>query len=720
MLALKTSVAALTERSSFNAYNVYVSDEDTLMATAGTGAVPGNFTIRVDALAQSHQLASQGFADADTTSLGAGTVEISIGDGSTTTITLDSGNDTLAGLKNAINDADIGVTASIVDDGSAKNPYRLVLSAENTGKANTINFAAALSGGQAPNFTTPVFDEVEDGDLSAESTSAIALGDTAAYSGSENKTYTFTIGGSGVQTVGASTITVNWTDGTHTGSFQIDEADTEIALTGDGADGLKLTFGAGALKAGDTFEVQTFAPTLQVAADARVSLGSTTGGGSPITMSSATNKIDDLMTGVTLELREVSSTPVNIVVSVNKDSVKQSIQNVLDNYNEVMTKIDEQFEYNEDTGQAGVLIGDSYLLAMQSYLRSTVSGALTTLPKSMNMLASIGIRTGDDGLLEFAGSSTLYQAIDEDYDAVIDLFTSSGISDNPLIEFLSATADTVTTTDGYAVNITQAASHGYAQGSDINDPEIDPVIIDAANKNLKITIDGATSELITLTEKTYTSADELIDELQAKIDADGTIGKYGSTVEWVDNGNSGYIKLTSASYGQTSQASYDLGVANSVYRTLGLTNKNSIVGLNVAGTINGEPATGIGRVLTGDDGNESTAGMKLVVNLTENDLDDGDAEATVTYSEGFAAKLDRVLESMTNAESGAMSLRTKALNNQSEYYANLIEDYKERLAARRQDLYEQFNTMESVLSELQSQSSYLTAQSEFFTSIWNE
>lgn len=718
MLALKATVTPLTKRSSFDIHNVYVSNEDVLTATAGTGAVPGNFTLNVNALAQNHQIASQGYEDADTTSLGAGTFELSVGDGSTTTITLDEGNDTLTGLKNAINDANTGVTAAIVNDGSSLNAFRLVLTAANTGKANAISISSSLTGGREPNFATPVFDDVETADLSDESTSTIALGDTAAYSGAENKTYTFTIGGSGVQTVGASTITVTWTDGTNSGSFEIDEADTEIALTGTGADGLKLTFGAGALNGGDTFEVQSFAPTLRVAADAKISVGSTQGGGSPIIISSATNKIEDLMPGVTIDLKQVSTGPVDIVVSVDKDGIKTTIQNVLDKYNEVMSTIDEQFKYNADSGEAGVLIGDGYLLSMQSYLRSTVSGALATLPKSMNMLASIGIRTGDDGQLSFSGVAALYAAIDEDYDAVKNLFTSSGASDNALITFLSATVDTVTTTDGYAVDITQAATHGYVQGNDLNDPAIDPIIIGATNKNLKITIDGVTSELITLAEKTYTSGVELAAELQAKLDADVNIGKYGATVEWVDNGDYGYFKLTSASYGQTSQASYDLGVANSVYQTLGLTNVNSIVGKNVEGTINGEAATGIGRILTGNGGNATTAGLKLEVKLSESDLDHQAAEALITYSEGFAARLDRVLDSMTRSENGAITLRTKALNSQSEYYASLIEDYTERLAKRREDLELQFSTMEEVLNELQSQGSYLTAQSENISSLW--
>jgi len=710
MLALKFSVSLLTSRASFEMSSISVSDEDVLTAEATSAASPGTFILNVDALALNHQIASQGFEDADSTSIGTGTVQISVGDGSATTLTIDSTNDTLTGLKNAINEANIGVTATIVDDGTSKNPYRLVLTADKTGKKNAINFTASLSGGTAPDFATAVFDDVETDGISADSTSTIAKGATAAYSGNQNKTYTFTVAGAGVQTVGAGDITINWTDGTNSGTIVVSEADTEVALTGDGADGLKLSFGAGDLKAGDTFAVQAFAPTLQVAADARVSLGSTVGGGSPIVISSETNEVEDLIAGVTLHLKDVSTAPVTIEVSIDKQGIKDKITDILNKYNEVMRHIDQQFRYNEETGEAGVLLGDGYLLSMQSYLRSAVSGALSTLPTSMNMLASIGIRTGDGGHLMLTQTSKLFDAIDEDFAAVKNLFTSSGSSTNPLVQFLVATDKTKITSDGYEVDITQAAAQGYLQGAEIYDPAAQSIIIDSTNSALKLTVDGVTSETITLTEKTYTSAAELVRELQNKINADDNIGKYNMTAEWVSTGgDTGYLLLVSPSYGETSKVSIDLGVANSANQALGLATAQSVAGKNVAGTINGEAATGAGRVLTGDEGNANTEGLKLTVNLTAADLTSG-AEAVVTYSQGFAARLDEVLESITRSVDGTIARRTKGLDDQVDYYAALIKDYAERLEERREQLYKQFYEMEQALGELQGQATYLSSQ----------
>ncbi|MFH0934775.1 MAG: flagellar filament capping protein FliD, partial [Pseudomonadota bacterium] len=60
--------------------------------------------------------------------------------GTTAPVTIDSSNNTLQGIRDAINAADVGVTASIVNDGSG-TPYRLALSSDNSGVSNSIKIS---------------------------------------------------------------------------------------------------------------------------------------------------------------------------------------------------------------------------------------------------------------------------------------------------------------------------------------------------------------------------------------------------------------------------------------------------------------------------------------------------------------------------------------------------------------------------------------------------
>jgi flagellar hook-associated protein 2 len=64
------------------------------------------------------------------------------------TITLDPGSQTLAGIRDAINKANIGVTASIVSDGSS-TPYHLVLASTKTGANANMKIAVGGSNGGA-------------------------------------------------------------------------------------------------------------------------------------------------------------------------------------------------------------------------------------------------------------------------------------------------------------------------------------------------------------------------------------------------------------------------------------------------------------------------------------------------------------------------------------------------------------------------------------------
>ena len=99
----------------------------------------GSFSLEVTGLAKPQSLATVAgrFADMETTTVGTGVLSVSVGGGNAVDLTIDSSNNTLSGIRDAINAADIGVTASIVNDGSA-TPYRLVVTSNTSGISNSI------------------------------------------------------------------------------------------------------------------------------------------------------------------------------------------------------------------------------------------------------------------------------------------------------------------------------------------------------------------------------------------------------------------------------------------------------------------------------------------------------------------------------------------------------------------------------------------------------
>ncbi len=721
-LSVKSNALLLKRESYFNKTAINVSDDTILTASAGSSINSGTYSLQVLELAHNHQIASQGFDDATTATFGTGDIKLSLGDDSMTTIEIASGNNSLIGIKDAINSSNVNVSASIINDGSSSNPYRLLITANDTGAVNDIQYEINLTGGDTIELGSGSFDNPELVSFSTTATSAVSLGGTASFSGDENKIYTFTVDGAGTQTVGTDVITLNWTDGTNSDSIVINQADTEyeVLLSGSAYDGLKLSFAAGDLVAGDTFQVSSFAPLLQEATDARVSVGGGgSGSGSPIIVTSDSNSLDDVIPGLDIDLKNITDSGEFVTIKTGMDTkaIKSQIDSFISNYNGVMEFIDDQFTYNEDTTESGVLFADYPLQIMQSSFRFASTSIVGGLSNGVNSLAAIGIRSDASGQLQIANSARLSDAITNDLDSVIKLFTNSGDSSSTFIEFLSASEETVAG-DNYIIDVTQAATKGYFQGSNITNPSESTLTLDATNNAVKLNIDGLLSNEILLSERDYTSGEDLANELQTRIDADDKIASKGLTVEWVDQGTTGYLNITSGTYGSSSEVGIYASQINSAYSTLGMSAGNYTEGKDVEGTIGGESATGNGQILTGNEGNAKTDGLKLKITYTEEDTFVG-TEGTIDVVKGLATKIDEALENITKSIDGSIARRTTALENQITYMDERIIEFDKRLESRKNDLYSEFLAMESALSQFEAEGAYLESQLSSLNSNWN-
>jgi flagellar hook-associated protein 2 len=133
--ALKNAAAALSDPSGFTS-TAATSNDPSVVATANAGASPGQWAVSVSSIAQQQRTLSNG-ADSSTTALGlSGTLNIQVGSGSPTAITV-SASDTLSDIAGEIASAGLRVQASMVFDGSR---YHLLVSGLDTGASNAITF----------------------------------------------------------------------------------------------------------------------------------------------------------------------------------------------------------------------------------------------------------------------------------------------------------------------------------------------------------------------------------------------------------------------------------------------------------------------------------------------------------------------------------------------------------------------------------------------------
>ncbi len=135
LATLQAPLTTLRTPSPLAGRTATVSDDKVASGSATSSAIPAQYSIQVQNLATAASLASKPVASG-ATSIGTGTLTIAVG-GTSTSISIDSTNNTLAGIAAAINGApnNPGVSASILTTTAGA---RLVLPGNTTGAANAI------------------------------------------------------------------------------------------------------------------------------------------------------------------------------------------------------------------------------------------------------------------------------------------------------------------------------------------------------------------------------------------------------------------------------------------------------------------------------------------------------------------------------------------------------------------------------------------------------
>jgi len=137
-----SAMAALTDISKFQPYAAATSNDTRVTATVGEGASPGRFAINTTTLASNHKLSSAAYASG--APVGTGTLNFTVG-GESFSVVIDATNNTLEGIRDAINTAsgNSKVTAAVINSTTGA---RLLLSANDSGAANAITVAITGDG----------------------------------------------------------------------------------------------------------------------------------------------------------------------------------------------------------------------------------------------------------------------------------------------------------------------------------------------------------------------------------------------------------------------------------------------------------------------------------------------------------------------------------------------------------------------------------------------
>jgi len=312
-------------------------------ASVSPGVKVQDIKMDVKQLAQNDIYQSKGYDSEDSTINDTGddqTITISYGDGDSKDITIKDGA-SLSDLKDAINEADIGITASIIDTGSDENPYKLVLKGNDTGKDNIIKLDYSS------------IDDLNFNDIDYKSKEYDSDDDSVTDS---DTTFKVTINGE--------EHSIDVTKDTKVKDFidQInnDLGDYGISASYDSDSGrIKLDIDAVGDIDIDEGDLNTdFNGNTDFENDNRVQKAQNSEFKyNGVDVERDSNKVDDLIVGLTMNLNSTGQSTVHI--KQDKETIDQEVNDFVTGFNSLVSKIQELTKYDENSKISGIFQNES-------------------------------------------------------------------------------------------------------------------------------------------------------------------------------------------------------------------------------------------------------------------------------------------------------------------------------------------------------------------------
>ena len=374
MDALSAAADALTEAKTWGAATGVSSDDTAVGIKAASGALMGNYAVKVNQLASPQTIVS-GALDDKNSVIGGGSLTIQFAadeDGVVPdpfTIDIEAGA-TLEEVSAAINAGNHGIGASLVTDAGGT---RIMLRSSESGEAQAFQVTATADG----------------------------------------------------TGVGASLADLSYTPGQAGGTMQ----------------------------------------ATQTASNAKFELNG-------LALESASNEPEGVLENISLTLRKVTASPVDLEVQTDSESIREKLDTFITAYNATNSLIREQTSYNAETQTAGALQGNRMAIMAQSRLREIVSGTLSGAEgedaPALSRLHDIGIDIAQDGSLSLDASK--FEVASASRSDITRLFAGNGL-DGSSKGFASQLTDIIENLLGTDGAISGATESLRAREQDIEDQQ---------------------------------------------------------------------------------------------------------------------------------------------------------------------------------------------------------------------------------------------------------
>jgi len=719
LTSFQTALNTLNSPSTFSSLTAAASDSSVLSATASSVAAPGNYAITVNKLAQAQTLASAGQAST-TASIGGGaatkvTFEFGSITGGTLTngvyagagfapdatkpplsLTIDSSNNSLQGMRDAINKANVGVTASLVNDGAPGTPYRLMLTSSATGEQRSLKIST---------------------DGADPAVSALLSHDPAGTQGFS-------------QTVAAqnATLSINGlaiSSATNSVSDAIAGVTLNLSKAGGATTNLAVSNNSAAVTTAIQGMVKAYNEANNVIKTMTGYNATTKTGGVLLgdsTIQSIQSKMRATFASALGGAGDSALTNITQVgISFQKDGTL-----VVDNA-KLQKALTEHFDDFAGLFASAGKTSDSLV----NFIGSSNKTAPGSYAVEVSTLASRGKASGATLPSALAGSAAPALDIDASNDklsvnvdglgAVAVSLTPGSYTDaaalgakveadiNAALAAAGQAGSVKVTENGGKLTIASAAAGGSigiaedggtpgntGAASLLGAPAALSDIVAGVNDQLTISISGTTAN-VTLPPGSYTGS-ALAGKLQSAINGTPAFITAGMSVS-VES-EAGSLSVISTRYGLASAVNISGG---SAFNNLFSGSATSTIGADVAGTINGKPATGSGQFLNAAMGDPSEGIRLQVVGGSTG------PRGTINFSQGYAHMLSDTLSSVLGGE-GPLASNTNAANKSIEGLKKQAARMTEQLTLTEKRYRAQFTALDQLVSRLSQTSDFLAQQ----------
>ena len=406
--------------------------------------------------------------------------------------------------------------------------------------------------------------------------------------------------------------------------------------------------------------------TLSQGSDAQVTVGS---GAGQYTVSNATNTVANLLPGLTITLKKVTTSDVTVTIDRDAEGLADRVQKIVDSANGLRSEIDKATSFDAAARRASALTGDSAARRIASDLTLAISSAVVGATPGSPGLA--GVSTTRDGKFTFDRAKFIAQ-YRKDPIGMSKLFAQSATATSGAVSLVAAGDRAQAGT--YAVSFTTAAEQATLVSSGL--PSVGTTI------RAKIgAIEGS---------YTVQSGDTLATVASGLNTAFAT-ASLGAGAS-VDGAN---LRISASNYGSGTQLQVAWDGSTFVTDS----------GVDVAGTINGVSGTGIGQQLTIAATDTTVGGISILYTGTTTG-----AMGTLTYTPGIAQRSASSVFKSTDSISGYLTSAENARKSQRDLINRQIATMEQRLTSYENRLKRQFSQLETALSDLKSQQSFMNGQ----------